>query len=180
MTFRINKTETIYTGPIFTVDRLEVTLPNNRSRSYDRILIQNAVTILPVDDLGNVLFVQQYRVGSLSSMLELPAGKIENEEDALVTANREIREETGMASQKMQPVGKFFASPGYTSEYMHAFLATGLYDSPLSPDSDEFIHLVKIPLSKLLEMIQSGEIQDAKSLATFMLAQPYLQPLLRR
>lgn len=176
MAYKILNKETMYQSHIFTVSRVKVALPDQRVRSYDLIDIQNAVTILPLDENGNVYFVQQFRTGAGKSLLELPAGKIEKGEEALVTAEREIREETGMAAKNMKPLGKFFVSPGYSTEYMYTFLATSLYEAPLDPDVDEFLNLVKIPLSEVMHMLHTGEIEDAKTLATIMLASPYLKP----
>jgi ADP-ribose pyrophosphatase len=150
-------------------------LPDHKARKYEMIDIQSAVTILPVDNEGNVLFVRQFRVGSNSTLMELPAGKMEKGEAALTTAEREIREETGMAAGKMIPLGKFFVSPGYSTEYMYTFLATDLYSSPLDPDADEFLNLVRIPLNEAVEMLQTGQIEDCKTLATFLLARRYLK-----
>jgi ADP-ribose pyrophosphatase len=166
----------MYESHIFTVNRVQVVLPDKRVRDYDLVEIQNAVTILPLDNEGNVYFVRQFRTGAGKSLLELPAGKIENGEEALTTAEREIREETGMAATNMKPLGKFYVSPGYSTEYMYTFLATGLYEAPLDPDADEFLNLEKFPLSKVIEMLHAGEIEDAKSLATIMQAMPFIRP----
>ena len=175
MAYEILSKETVFKGPVFTVERIEISLPDARARKYDSIKIQNAVTILPMDSEGNVLFVRQYRVGSNSILLELPAGKIEPGESALATAEREIREETGYAAKSMLPLGKFFLSPGYSTEYMYTFLATGLYSSPLHPDADEFLNVVKVPQQEAMQMIQKGQIEDSKTLAIFMQALPYLK-----
>jgi ADP-ribose pyrophosphatase len=174
MAYEILGKETVYTGPVFSVDQIEITLPDQRARKYDCVTLQNAVTILPINDEGEVLFVKQFRIGSNSSLIELPAGKIEAGEAALATAEREIREETGMAAKNLLPMGKFFMSPGYSTEFMFTFLATGLYNSPLNPDADEFLNVVKIPLKEVTQMIQSGEIEDGKTLATFFYALPYI------
>jgi len=174
MTFEKIDKETMYEGPIFTVSRVKVSLPDQRERKYDLIDIQNAVTILPIDEEGNVFFVRQYRTGAGRSLLELPAGKIEDGEEALTTAEREIREEIGLAAKSMLPLGKFFVSPGYSTEYMYTFLATGLYQAPLDPDADEFINVVKIPLAEVMRMLQADEIEDAKTLATILQAYPHL------
>lgn len=174
MTYETLGKEIMYSGLVFSVDQVEISLPGQRSRKYDRIEIQNAVTILPVDGEGNVLFVRQFRVGSNSMLLELPAGKIEQGESAQTTAAREIREETGMAARNLRPLGQFFVSPGYSSEYMYTFLATDLYPAPLAPDADEFLNVVKIPLADMLQQIQEAKIEDSKTLATFLQALPLL------
>lgn len=174
MAYEVLKKETLYKGHIFSVDQVEMTLPDAKVHKYDTVILQNAVTILPLDDEKNVLFVRQFRVGANSFLLELPAGKMETREGALATAEREIREEIGMAAQKMQPLGNYYVSPGYSTEYMYTYLATGLYSAPLAPDADEFLHVVKVPLTQAVQMIRNGEIADCKTLATFMLALPYL------
>jgi ADP-ribose pyrophosphatase len=111
MSYRILEKEDRYQSHIFTVQRTKVELPDQRVRHYDLIEIQNAVTILPLDDEDNVIFVKQFRIGANQILLELPAGKIEEGEEALATAEREIREETGMAAKSMRPLGKFYVSP---------------------------------------------------------------------
>jgi ADP-ribose pyrophosphatase len=174
MAYKIVKKEEKYKSHIFTVESVSVELPDRRTRQYDLIQIQDAVTILPLDDDGNILFVEQFRIGANKMVLELPAGKIEAGEEALATAEREIREETGLAAKKMQPLGKFFVSPGYSTEFMYTFLATGLYPASLDPDADEFIHLVKIPLEQVMDMLQKSEFDDAKTLATLAQALPFI------
>lgn len=173
MAYQINNKKTVYTSPILSLEQVNITFPDNHARQYDCVKLQNAVTILPVDASGNVLFVKQYRIGSESELLELPAGKIEAGEAPEVCAAREIREETGMAAHILQPLGQFFMSPGYSSEFMFAFVATGLYLSPLTPDADEFLNVVKMPLPNVIEQITRGEVIDGKTLAVFMLAMPF-------
>jgi ADP-ribose pyrophosphatase len=176
MSSESKKKEIAYQGPVFSVVRMQVDLPDGRTRTYDRVDIQDAVTVLPIDADGSVYFVRQYRVGSESSLLELPAGKIEEGESAQTTAEREIREEIGMAAASVLPMGGFYISPGYSTEYMHCFLATGLSHAPLAPDSDEFINVEKIPLEQVKKMITAGELPDSKTLAIIMLAWDRLPP----
>ena len=85
---------------------------------------------------------------------------------------RELREETGMAAHKIVKIGEFFLEPGYSTEYMHVYLATGLYPDPLPGDNDEFLTVEKIPFDLVKHYVQSGEIQDAKSLAALYLMPP--------
>jgi len=172
---RIIKSENKYKGPVFDVESVSVNLPDGRTRKYDLVKIQDAVTILPLDSEGCIHFVRQYRIGAGKEMLELPAGKIEEGEEALETAEREIREEIGMAAGKMQELGRFYVSPGYSTEYMYTYLATGLDPAPLSPDLDEFLNVVKLPLDEVKQMIHSGQLNDSKSLAALFLAIPLIE-----
>ncbi len=160
---------------LFDVKDVQVTLADGKSRLYEMVDISNAVMLLPLDSENNVYFVEQFRIGPQRGLLELPAGKIEPLEDPDATALRELREETGMAASDLTLIGKFYMSPGYSTEYMYCYLATGLYPAPLAPDADEFIALRKFPLQTVLEMISRGEIEDSKTLAAFSLARALLQ-----
>lgn len=165
---------TRFKAHLFDVKEITVKLPDGKDKVFELVNIQNAITLLPIDDAGNVYFVEQFRIAARSELLELPAGKIEKGEPALAAAERELREETGMAAREIKPLGEFYMSPGYATEYMYCFLATGLYPAPLTPDADEFINVRKIPLKEVFEMIRAGKIIDSKSLAVFTLAKPFL------
>ena len=175
MSQTINSETTAYSGKVFTVRKVNVFLPDGKQKDFDLIEIQNAVTILPIDNKNRVYFVDQYRIGAKKTLLELPAGKVEAGEDPLLTAKRELREEIGMAAREVSLIGSFYMTPGYASEYMYCYLATGLYASSLPPDSDEFIKIQKIPLEVVYEMIEQGKIEDSKTLAAFMLAAQLLK-----
>jgi len=164
-----------YKARLFDVKEITVPLPDGHDKVFELIDIQNAVTVLPIDREGNIYFVEQFRIAALKELLELPAGKIEPGEDPQVAAERELREETGMAAGRILSIGEFYMSPGYANEYMYCYLATELYPAPLSPDSDEFINVRKIPLAKVKEMIREGQIRDSKTLAAFSLAINHLQ-----
>jgi ADP-ribose pyrophosphatase len=174
MTTQILQKVQAFTGKVFSVIQFTMRLPDGKVRTYDQVHLQNAVTILPIDEEDQVYFVRQYRIGSESELLELPAGKVEEGEDPLLTAGRELREETGMAARELKPLGNFYMSPGYADEYMYCFLATGLYPDALAPDVDEFLNVEKIPLTKVYEMIENGLIEDSKTLASLMLARKLL------
>lgn len=170
MSYPINHESEEYKTQLFTVKRVNLSFPDGKARDYDLIDIQNAVTILPLDDDGNVHFVSQYRIGARRELLELPAGKIEDDEDPLLTAKRELREEIGMSAETWTRLGGFYMTPGYATEYMHCYLAQGLTPDALSPDADEFLNVTRIPLPKVMTMIEEKTIEDSKTLAVFMFA----------
>lgn len=170
-----NTNRTVFTAKLFKVKNIDLPLPDGKIKTYELVDIQNAITILPLDAEGNVYFVEQYRIGAGKNLLELPAGKIENDEDPLEAARRELREEIGMDAAEIKPLGNFYMSPGYANEYMYCFLATGLYPAPLDPDADEFINVKKIPLDQVIELVNLGNLDDSKTLAVLMLAQKNLK-----
>lgn len=172
--FQVLNTRRVYQGRAFGVDVVETRLPDGKVRNFDLVRHPGAVTLVPVDDQGNILFVRQYRLGAGQSLLELPAGTLEPDEEPDASAAREIREETGMGAKEIRKLGTFYMAPGYSTEHMHVYLATGLFPDWLEGDEDEFLHVEAIPISRAYEMARSGELTDGKSLASLLMAQPYL------
>jgi ADP-ribose pyrophosphatase len=175
MSFELLNSEIVYPGRAFTIRRDTLRLPDGHETRFDIVEHPGSVVILPVDDQGNLLFVRQYRHAAGLDLLELPAGTLDKGEAPNACASREVREETGMAAEKMEHLGGFYLAPGYATEYMHVFLATGLHSDPLEADADEFITVEVIPLGQALEMARHGQIPDAKSLAAILLAQTHLE-----
>jgi ADP-ribose pyrophosphatase len=175
MAFELLKSETIYPGRAFTIRRDRVRLPDGRESNLDIVDHIGSVIILPLDEKGNLLFVRQYRHAAGLDLLELPAGTLDEAEAPEACAHREVREETGMAAGKMDHLGGFFLAPGYSTEYMHVYLATDLRHDPLEADADEFLSVETIPIPAALEMAVNGQIPDAKSLAALFLAGPFLE-----
>lgn len=174
MAFEHIHSETIYTGHIFSVEKVSVRLPDDKLKIYDLVRHAPAITLVPVDDAGRIYFVRQYRVGAEQFILELPAGVLEPDEDPLEGAAREIREEIGMAATQLKPIGTFFMAPGYSSERLTIFLATGLYPAPLTPDADEFLQIETMTIEEAYQLAANDAIQDSKTLAALLLASPYL------
>jgi ADP-ribose pyrophosphatase len=174
MSFETIASETMYCGRAFNVRRDEVSLPNQETMHLDIIEHVGAVTILPVDADGHILFVRQYRHAAGKELLELPAGTLDVGELPENCALREIREETGFAAGKLIKLGEFFLAPGYSTEYMVVYLATELRHDPLPGDQDEFITLQTIPIDHAYELALNGGLQDGKSLAALLLARPHI------
>jgi ADP-ribose pyrophosphatase len=175
MPFELIKSETLLQGRTFKIRRDYLKTPSGSETRLEIIEHGGSVVLIPIDDEGNLLFVRQYRHAVGKDLLELPAGTRDGDEPFEECAAREIREETGMEAGKLQKVGEFYLAPGYSSEFMVVYLATGLKENPLEADDDEFLEVEKIPLKKALQMAERGEIPDAKSLAALLLARPYLK-----
>ena len=167
--------ENKYKGHVFDVAKVYIELPDGRKRAYDLVEHGDSVTIVPVTDDGHLYLVAQHRIGAGQHLLELPAGVLDGNESPRDAANRELQEEIGKAAGELQKLGGFYLAPGYTDEYMVVFLARDLSNSALDPDDDEFLEIVKIPIADVYKKAVAGEIQDGKTLASLMLAQPYLK-----
>lgn len=163
-----------FRGRAFNVRQDDVRLPNGHVVRLDIVVHKGSVIMVPLDQEGRIWFTRQYRHAAQEMMMELPAGVMEDGETAEVSANREIREEIGMAAGQMKELGSFYLAPGYATERMVAFLATNLTPAPLEPDIDELIQVEKIPVERAVQMAESAELHDAKSLAALLLARPYL------
>ena len=174
MKTRFINRKSIFTTTLFNVEEVQIEMSNKKQHRYQMVNHADSVTILPVDEKGQIWFVSQYRVGANADLLELPAGVIEKNETPLACAEREVQEEIGMAARKIQPLGSFYLAPGYCNEVNHAFLARELFSSPLAQDEDEFLNINKLPIEQAYQIAQAGKIQDAKSLAALFLARPLL------
>jgi len=175
MTFEIIDQEMVYKGKAFDVRREKIRTPQGAIVLLDIVDHRGAVTMIPVDQEGRIIFVRQYRHPAGKFLLELPAGVMEVGELPENSAQREVREETGMAAEKLIKVGEFYLAPGYSTEYMHVFLATQLYPAPLPGDIDEVLSLERVPIREAYRLAMEGEIQDAKSLAALFLARQLLE-----
>ena len=172
--YEILNRDVSFKGRAFEVHQLDVSLPNGLRHRFDLVQHKNSITILPLDEDGSLYFVSQYRVGAAAQLLELPAGVLEEGEDAREGAGREVREETGLAAKELVEIGQAYLAPGYSTELMFFFLARGLYADPLTPDADEFLSLIKIPAQEAYRMARSGQIQDSKTLAALLLAEKHI------
>lgn len=156
--------EIVYRGRVLNlrVDRVE--LPDGRNGSREVVEYPGAVTVVALTGDGEVLLVRQYRHAVGEELLELPAGKLEPGEDPERAARRELAEETGYTAAETRLLLSFYSTPGFTTEKMYLYLATGLAPGSPDPDPDEFISVVRVKLARAREMIREGLIRDAKSI----------------
>ena len=169
MSYTVTASEPAFAGRAFQVRIDTVRRPDGKTQKIEIVDHPGAVTLVPVDADGQLHFVRQYRHSTLEVMLELPAGTLEPGEDPAACARRECREEIGLATEKLEPLGGFFLAPGYSTEYLHVYLATGLTPSPLPADEDEDLRIERLSLEQAEELARSGRLHDAKSLAALYL-----------
>ena len=151
-----------------------VVLQDGTETTRDVVRHPNSVVIVPLEDDGNVVMVRQYRKAASRELLECPAGVMERDEPLIDAARRELREETGLDATSLVEIGNFFAAPGSMTERLYSFLATGLFANPLAPDDDERITLERVPFAEAVRMARAGELNDAKTLASLLLAAPHV------
>lgn len=162
--------EMVYKGSILNLRVDEVELPNGKTVKREVVEHRGAVAVVPLDDKNQLLMVRQYRYPVGKALLEVPAGKLEEGEDPMVCAARELAEETGCEARELKQLFGFYSTPGFTTEKLYVFLARGLKCLDSHPDEDEFIEISRVPLERALEMIDSGEICDAKSIIGILAA----------
>src|ERR1700691_6553241 len=162
-----------YDGPLFRVYTDEI-LEKGRRVMRDVVRHNGSVVVLAIDDRKSkrdplIVMERQYRHAAKQYLLEVPAGKMEEDEDPLAGAKRELLEETGFRAARWRKMVRYFASPGFLGEWMQVFIAEGLTLGEAQPEYDEQIEIEMVPLSKLLTMIEEGKIHDGKTLISVML-----------
>ena len=159
----------VYQGKVFSVRQDRVRLANGKETQLDIIDHPASVTIVPVDGRGGIWFVRQYRHAAEGELLELPAGTLNAGEDPQACAERECREEVGMAPGRLTLIGECWLVPGYATEYMYFYLAEDLAPAPLTPDEDEEIQAVLMTQEEAKALAARGELRDAKSIVGLFL-----------
>ncbi|WP_188632593.1 NUDIX hydrolase [Lentibacillus kapialis] len=159
-------TEKIYDGKVVKLQVDDVVLPDGETSKRELIKHPGAVGVIPITKENKIVFVEQYRKPLEQSLVEIPAGKLEEGEAPKVTAKRELEEETGYTVREpMAFVASFYTSPGFADEMMHLYLAKNLelVGYPATGDDDEFIELVELTLEEAKQYVKNKRIHDAKT-----------------
>jgi ADP-ribose diphosphatase len=168
---KILDSQKVFEGRVFDVT---VDTVSEGEHTYKREVVHHSgsAVIVPVHDDGTVVFVRQYRHPAVRYLLELPAGTLADGERPDAGAMRELEEELGLVAARLEKLSEFFVSPGFLEEKMWVFLATELSEGKQKLDDDEVLDIVRLPIAEALEMITSGEIQDAKTIIGLILTAP--------
>jgi ADP-ribose pyrophosphatase len=168
---KIVSSQKVFSGRVFNVT---VDTVREGEITYQREVVHHhgSAVILPVFDDGTVALVRQYRHPAVRYLLEAPAGSLDDGERPEDGAARELQEELGLTAGRLEKLSEFFVSPGFCEEKMWVFLATELTEGAQNPEEDELLEVVRLTIDEALEMISSGEIQDAKTIIALMLAAP--------
>lgn len=175
LTETVTDSESIYEGKIVHLRVDTVRLPNGKEAKREVVAHRGAVCIVPVREDGTVLLVRQFRLPAGKALLEIPAGTLEAGEEPLACAARELEEETGYRAGNLRPLFQAYLAPGYSTELIHAFLATELTETNTNPDADENVELVPVPLAEAEDRVLRGEFQDAKTIASLLAASRLLK-----
>ena len=167
--------EILAQGGLLTVKRDTVRLPNGNISHREYVTHPGAVIVVPLLPDGKVVLERQYRYPLHQVFIELPAGKIDPDEDVLKTGQRELLEETGYIAHDWIKLGVQHPCIGYSNEVIHIYLATGLVAGEHQRDDDEMMEVFDLSFEDCLAMIQRGEITDSKTIAALFMAQLHLQ-----
>lgn len=164
-----------YTGRVISLDVDTVRFPDGSTGELEMIRHPGASAVVPFlsDPRGEdpqVLLIRQYRYAADGYLYEIPAGRLDKGEDPRHCAVRELKEETGCTAAQVEHLFSFFTTPGFTDEKIHVFMATGLVAGETKHEADEFLDLQPMLLSRALEMVETGEITDAKTALALLYA----------
>ena len=158
-----------FTGKLFNVEVIEFTSREGRAVRREVVRHPGAVVIVPVLADNRLAMIRNYRIAVDQRLWELPAGKLERGEDPQRAASRELEEETGYRAGRIEKLGEFYTSPGFADERIRAYLAQDLEEVGQRLEPGEDIVLELLPLKRVLEMLDRGEIRDAKTIAALYL-----------
>ena len=167
--------ERVFNGIILNIDHAVNELPNGKPAKREIAVHVGASAVLPVDGEGNIYLVRQFRAPINQVLLEIPAGKLDSiDEDRLLAAKRELREETGLEAENWLHLCDTFTTPGFSSERISLYLARELVFGESRPDEDEFLNVIKLPFEEAYQMVLRGEIRDAKTQVALCMTKAFL------
>ncbi|MBR4236802.1 NUDIX hydrolase [bacterium] len=157
------KSNLIYDGKILSLYKDEIITPNNITTYREIVRHKGGVCCLSIKD-GYIYFVKQYRYAYSKEILELPAGKLEDNENPIDAMKRELKEEIGFISKSLEYMGYMYPSVGYTDEIIHLFYSSENEVTSTARDIDEFMDIIKIKIEDSYRMLDNNEFEDAKTI----------------
>ncbi len=170
--------EVVYRGRVFDVELDRVRFPDGSVGELEMIRHPGAAAVLPLyrpgewarGDEAAVVLLRQFRYAANGELWEVPAGKLDPGESPESCALRELEEEAGLRARELRRLTTVYTTPGFTDEVIHLFVALGLESGETRHDTSEFIELHEVGLEQALEMVASGQINDAKTICTLLCA----------
>jgi len=167
---KVNKITSVYKGKVFDLVNEEITLENGKSTKMDIIRHPGAAAIIPFLDKDTLILLKQYRHAIGEYIWEIPAGTLEQDEDPIECAYRELTEETGYAAGKMEQIGAITPVPGYSDERILIFAAYDLKQAEQNLDDNEVLEVYEVKFSDAIDMIYNGEITDGKTITGLLMS----------
>lgn len=163
-----------FNGKIIDVKVDTISLPDGKTAKREVVVRGDATAIVPIDEKGNVILVEQYRHPVGDMVLEIPAGMLEEGEDPKACAIRELEEETSFITNELTYITTMYPTVGFCTEKLHIYLAKNLQQGNFNFDDDEFIEVKKVPLEEAINMIYTGKIIDSKTIVGLLSCKKFL------
>ncbi len=154
----------VFSGSVITIHHDTVSLVDGSEAKREIVEHPGGVAVVALTDENEVLLVRQFRYPYKEMIYEIPAGKLEKDEEPLEAGKREFQEECGATADSFEWLGEIYPTPGYTSEIIRLYCATGLHFGEQNLDDDEFLDVIRMPFGECLSRVMSGEIKDAKTI----------------
>ena len=161
---------TLFGGLVVNVEQMEVRVGAKGWHTFQVVRHPGGVGVLPLHDDGTVTLIRQLRPAVDDTLLEIPAGRRDRDEEPAACGLRELAEETGLGARRLEPLGVLLTSPGVFDEAIHLFLATELVHGEAAPEQYEEIETVRLPLEEALTMAADGRIRDGKTIVALFRA----------
>ncbi len=160
--------QSIYSGKILSLRRDTIKIRDGKVAIREIVEHGGAVGIVPFTDEGKIILVKQFRKATNKELVEIPAGTLERGEDPIKCASRELEEETGYVASEIRRIISFYLAPGYSTEIMHIFHASGLRKTRQKLEEDEEVELINVELDEAISMVRRNEIEDAKTITSLL------------
>ncbi len=175
MKYKLVESKEIFKGEVLKLKVDTIELESGRRTEREVISHRGAVGLIPVDENGKITLVKQYRHATGKYLIEIPAGKLDEGEEPLDCARRELMEEVGVEAKTVDELARFYTTPGYSDEFFYLYIALDLKKGTPSQPEEEITGHIEVTFDEAVKMIKSGEIEDGKTIAAVGMAQEYLK-----
>ncbi len=176
MNYTLNKSEILFRGKVFDLQVDEIIYDSGNKGIREVAIHSGGSVVVPVTDDGKIVLVKQFRYPFLKYMFEMPAGKLDKGEDPYICAVRELEEETGYKAESVKKLGAIATTPGFCTEILHLYIATGLTSGKHNrEEGEQTMEVFEYTFKEVEDLIAGGELYDAKSICAFHMAMSKLK-----